>query len=128
MRRDGYAQTFSKIRDLTHRKLTGNPQIPYEELSSLSEVIAAGTAAALVPIKSITMKTRGDKFEYIGSEDDEPGPVFAKLLRTLKEMQLGKLEDKFGWREQVNEPASREMEKLRESHAKSQDKAVDQLP
>ena len=73
------------------------------------------------------MKTKGDKFEYLKKESNEPGPVFTKLLRTLKEIQLGKLEDTFGWREQVKEPAATEMEKLRAIHANSQGKAVDQL-
>ena len=97
-------------------------------MSTLSEVIAAGTAAALVPIKSITMKSRDDKFEYLDKDSDEPGSVFTKLLRTLKEIQLGKLEDNFGWREQVKEPAAKEMEKLRAIHANSKNNAVDQLP
>jgi len=39
-------------------------QIKYEEISSFDEIMAAGTAAALVPIKSITMRSRGDKFEF----------------------------------------------------------------
>lgn len=105
--------------------LTNGLKVPYDELSSLSEVIAAGTAAALVPIKSITMKTKEDRFEYLR---DEPGPIFVKLLSTLKDIQLGKLEDTFGWREQVKEPATKEMERLRALHADSKDKIIDQLP
>ena len=76
--------------------------IKYEELPEFDEVMAAGTAAALVPIKSITMQSRGAKFEYQGG-GDEPGPCYIKLLTTLKGIQQGKIEDKFGWLEYVEE-------------------------
>ncbi len=64
--------------------------------------MAAGTAAALVPIKSITMQSNHDKFEYQGG-GDEPGPAFVKLLSTLKGIQLGKIKDDFSWLERVRE-------------------------
>ncbi|KAK5123872.1 hypothetical protein LTR85_002068 [Meristemomyces frigidus] len=70
--------------------------IKYEELPKFTEVVAAGTAAALVPIKSITMRSRDDKFEYQGG-GDEPGPVVVKLLAQLKGIQSGKVKDQFGW-------------------------------
>ncbi|KAF1982380.1 branched-chain amino acid aminotransferase II [Aulographum hederae CBS 113979] len=76
--------------------------IKYEELPSFTEVMAAGTAAALVPIKSITMKSRGDNFKYQGGSD-EPGPICVKMLTTLKGIQQGKIEDKFGWLSKVEE-------------------------
>ena len=76
--------------------------IKYEELSTFTEVMAAGTAAALVPIKSITMKSRNDKFLYQDGSD-EPGPACVKLLTTLKGIQQGKIEDTFGWLEYVEE-------------------------
>lgn len=78
-------------------------QIAYEELPSFSEVMAAGTAAALVPIKSITMESKGDKFEYQNGSD-EPGPVCVKLLTMLKGIQLGKIKDEFGWLDRVEKP------------------------
>ncbi|MCJ1339934.1 hypothetical protein MMC09_005226 [Bachmanniomyces sp. S44760] len=78
--------------------------ITYDELSDFSEIMAAGTAAALVPIKSITMKGRGGKFTYKGSEDNEPGPVCVKLLTMLKGIQQGKIKDSFGWLDHVGEP------------------------
>ncbi|KAF2499830.1 branched-chain-amino-acid aminotransferase [Lophium mytilinum] len=77
--------------------------IPYAELPSFSEVMAAGTAAALVPIKSITMESKGEKFVY-GEGSDEPGPVCVKLLTTLKGIQQGKIDDTFGWLGKVKEP------------------------
>lgn len=76
--------------------------IKYEELPHFVEVMAAGTAAALVPIKSITMRSRGEKFTYRG-ESDEPGPAVTKLLTALKSIQQGKSEDSFGWLEYVRE-------------------------
>jgi branched-chain amino acid aminotransferase len=71
--------------------------ILYEELKDFTEVMAAGTAASLVPVKSITMKSRGDKFEYAGKHHCEPGPICLKLLKTLKDIQQGKIKDPFGW-------------------------------
>ena len=71
--------------------------ILYDELKDLTEVMAAGTAASLVPIKSITMKSKGDKFEYPVNEKLEPGPVCQKLLTTLKGIQQGTVKDQFGW-------------------------------
>ena len=77
--------------------------IKYEDLPQFTEIIAAGTAAALVPIKSITMKSKGDKFTY-QNEGDEPGPACLKLLSTLKAVQQGKIKDTFGWLDVVEEP------------------------
>lgn len=77
-------------------------QIKYEELPNFTEVAAAGTAAALVPIKSITMRSKNDKFIY-QNEGDEPGPVVEKLLEQLKAIQQGRAKDPHGWREPVRE-------------------------
>jgi len=74
--------------------------VKYEELPEFSEIMAAGTAAALVPIKSITMRSRGDEFKYQGG-GDEPGPAVQKLLEQLKGIQQGKIKDQFGWLQQV---------------------------
>ncbi|KAI2629906.1 aminotransferase [Hypoxylon sp. NC1633] len=70
--------------------------VPYEELSGFDEVLAVGTASALVPIKSITRKSTGDVFAYNG-ESSKPGPCCAKLLSILKAIQQGEVEDRFGW-------------------------------
>ena len=77
--------------------------VKYEELPDFTEVMAAGTAAALVPIKSITMRSKGDKFTY-QNESDEPGPACVKLLTTLRAIQQGKTKDTFGWLDFVEEP------------------------
>jgi branched-chain amino acid aminotransferase len=78
-------------------------QIAYEEIGGFDEVLAAGTAAALVPIKSITMESRGDKFAYSAAQKEVP-PTCAKLLSTLKGIQQGKIEDKQGWLLKVERP------------------------
>jgi branched-chain amino acid aminotransferase len=58
----------------------------------------------LVPIKSITCRSKNDKFTYEAAAT-EPGPVCVKLLTTLKAVQQGKLEDRWGWLDRVPEPA-----------------------
>ncbi|KAL2691308.1 hypothetical protein Neosp_001689 [[Neocosmospora] mangrovei] len=74
--------------------------IKYGELSSFSEVFAAGTAAALVPIRSISRRrdAKTETLTYIPDGQEEPGPLFEKLLKHLKDIQLAKAEDKFNWR------------------------------
>ena len=76
--------------------------VGYDELPSFAEVMAAGTAAALVPIKSITMRSKKDKFLY-GDGNDEPGQHCIKLLATLQGIQQGKIKDQFGWLDYVKE-------------------------
>ena len=71
--------------------------------------MAAGTAAALVPIKSITMRSRGDEFKYQDG-GDEPGPACVRLLTTLKGIQQGKLPDQFGWLSSVKKAERGEYE------------------
>lgn len=79
--------------------------IPYAELLSFTEVIAAGTAAALVSVKSISMKSQGETFVY-GDGSGEPGPAFTRLLSALQDIQQGKIKDSFGWLEPVAEPSN----------------------
>ncbi|PWW75184.1 branched-chain amino acid aminotransferase II [Tuber magnatum] len=70
------------------------------ELEDLVEVIAAGTAAALVPVKSITKKSAAWTKVYGG---EEPGEAFVALLDGLKGIQSGRDGDPFGWRVPVRE-------------------------
>ncbi|KAL3476747.1 aminotransferase [Aspergillus californicus] len=80
-------------------------RIPYEELSEFEEIMAAGTAAALVPIRSITRRSTEDKFSYeSGGENAGGGEVFVKLLKTLKGIQSGKIEENLGWNLVVGQP------------------------
>ena len=89
--------------------------------------MAAGTAAALVPIKSITMRSRNDKFVY-QNNSDEPGPANTKLISTLKGIQNGKVEDSFGWNFTVNEPKKGEYESEEENTNGVGHQMVDKLP
>lgn len=65
--------------------------------------MAAGTAAALVPIRSITRLSDNKTSTYIPESTEEPGPICLKLLSTLKGIQLGKIKDTFGWNSLVEE-------------------------
>jgi branched-chain amino acid aminotransferase len=86
----------------SHKLISVIHQIKYEEISSFDEIMAAGTAAALVPIKSITMRSRSDKFVFQNGSD-EPGPACVKFLEQLQGIQRGKIEDKFGWCDKVKQ-------------------------
>ncbi|KAL8397224.1 hypothetical protein RB594_004080 [Gaeumannomyces avenae] len=94
-------------------------QIKYTELPNFSEIMAAGTAAALVPIRSITRRmadsdpkslaaqvkqharlevaTGEETVTYIPASQDDAGPLCLRLLAQLKGIQLGKVKDEFGW-------------------------------
>ncbi|PFH60245.1 hypothetical protein XA68_11272 [Ophiocordyceps unilateralis] len=88
--------------------------VRYTELPSFSEVIAAGTAAALVPIRAITRRlhpgllppgprvstdAESETVTYIpDAQQHDAGPVCLRLLDQLKAIQLGKVSDEFGWR------------------------------
>lgn len=63
--------------------------------------MAAGTAAALVPIRSITRNSDSKTTEYIPSSSEDPGAICSKLLATLKGIQSGKIQDTFGWNKVV---------------------------
>lgn len=89
--------------------------IRYTELPAFSEVLGAGTAVALVPIRSITRRTAGrlpacprlrvdaesETVMYLPDEQHSGGPVYLKLLAQLRAIQLGKVQDEFGWRFEV---------------------------
>lgn len=92
--------------------------VKYEELASFDEVMAAGTAAALVPIRSITTRSKDDKIEFLKGE--EPGPICMKLLKTLQGMQRGEVEDVFGWCEKVVEPKGYEKSEVSQASSKAQ--------
>jgi branched-chain amino acid aminotransferase len=76
-------------------------RIPYEELPQFSEVMAAGTAASLVPIGSITMRSKNDKFTYQCGSDGGAGEICGKLLKALRGIQFGEIDDKCGWLDEI---------------------------
>ena len=87
--------------------------------------MAAGTAAALVPIRSIerridpesagsitatvkkhprlTLDDKAERVTYIEESQEDAGPICLKLLTQLKGIQLGKVNDEFGWNVIVTE-------------------------
>lgn len=81
--------------------LANQYQVKYAELSTFSEVMAVGTAACLVPIRSITHQSRGDCFVY--TAEDTAGPVCQKLYAELTNLQRGDSEDRLEWCHEVKE-------------------------
>jgi branched-chain amino acid aminotransferase len=81
--------------------------------------MAAGTAAALVPIRSITRRVTPstanslaatvkqhprlevsvgqETITYVPESQEDAGPLCLKLLTSLKGIQLGKIKDDFSW-------------------------------
>jgi len=69
--------------------------IPIEELDSIDEAAACGTAAVASPIARIDDIDTGK--QYVIAPDGQPGPVTTKLYNTLRGIQLGDLPDTHGW-------------------------------
>lgn len=74
--------------------------ILYKELADFFEVCAAGTAAALVSISSITCHSTNDKFEYPEAGTDG-GKYRNRLLQAIFSRQQGTAADEFGWLREV---------------------------
>ena len=67
--------------------------IAIDELTEFDEAGACGTAAVISPISRIDDPEMGKIYEF----GDEPGPWSKKLYDTLRGIQLGTIEDKYGW-------------------------------
>jgi branched-chain amino acid aminotransferase len=111
--------------------------------------MAAGTAAALVPIRSITrrmdksspqslaqtvkehprlaLKDGAETITYIPDSQEDAGILAVKLLTQLKAIQLGKVEDKFGWCFKVEEADGRKVAPEQSSGPNGNGQTVDQL-
>lgn len=88
--------------------------VPYTELPAFSEILGAGTAVGLVAIRSITRRgttgrlptsprvlaqsNESETIIYIPDDQQGGRPVFQKLWAQFKAIQLGKIQDEFGWR------------------------------
>lgn len=70
-------------------------QVKLDELGDFSEVMAAGTAAGLVPIKCIYHKSSDKLYEFSGNE------VRDFLWERLLKIQRGEEPDAFGWCEEL---------------------------
>lgn len=69
--------------------------IPLEELETIEEAGACGTAAVASPVGEIDDLDTGKK--YVISRDGQPGPVTTALYNKLRAIQLGEEEDIHGW-------------------------------
>jgi branched-chain amino acid aminotransferase len=101
--------------------------VKYTEFPEFKEVMAAGTAAALVPIRSITRRIASsdsqslaatvkkhpkltvneaageETVQFIADAQEDGDPICLKLLSALKGIQLGKIDDKHGWNFKISE-------------------------
>lgn len=103
--------------------------------------MAAGTAAALVPIRSITKrnssrlgshprvsaKDGAETTTYISENSEEPGQICVKLLTHLKGIQLGQIPDEFGWRFEVKDEDGKRVFQETAAADNGTVKSVDQL-
>jgi branched-chain amino acid aminotransferase len=70
-------------------------QIPYKELSSFSEVLAVGTGASIVSIKSVTRKSTSENFYFKSNK------IGTDLLNCIRGIQKGNIVDEFKWCEKI---------------------------
>ncbi|KAM7189112.1 branched-chain amino acid aminotransferase II [Rhypophila sp. PSN 637] len=70
--------------------------VKYSELADFSEVMAAGTIASVVPVRSITRKSADEVFSYLRPEEG-PGECFKLLSSLLDQTVRGKAVETFGW-------------------------------
>ena len=78
------------------RKISVDELIEAQKSGKLEEVFGSGTAAVISPVGKLRYK---DDVMTIGN--GEIGEISQKLYDTVTGIQLGKLEDKFGWRLEV---------------------------
>lgn len=67
--------------------------VPVEELETFEEAGACGTAAIISPFRSIYDRELKKEYFY----GDKAGEWSTKLYNTLRAIQYGETEDKFGW-------------------------------
>ena len=79
------------------RKISVEELIQAQKEGKLEEVFGTGTAAVISPVGKLRYK---DDVMVIGN--GEIGPLSQKLYDTVTGIQLGRLEDKFGWRVRVD--------------------------
>lgn len=111
--------------------------------------MAAGTAAALVPIRSITRRIDAsspqslaaaakqhprvsvgageETITYVPESQEAAGPLCVKLLAKLKGIQSGKVEDKFGWCFKVSEEDGKKVAVAASGNGGAGVQTVDQL-
>ncbi|GKY93925.1 hypothetical protein MPSEU_000359400 [Mayamaea pseudoterrestris] len=73
-------------------------EVSVDELESMDEVLAVGTAVVVTPVGSITRLSDGKRFEF---GNGEIGPVTRKLYDHVRSIQNGEAPDEHGWNVQV---------------------------
>ncbi|HWQ77203.1 MAG TPA: branched-chain amino acid aminotransferase [Anaerovoracaceae bacterium] len=81
---------------ISERKITVDDIFKAYDEGKLSEVFASGTAAVISPVGELGWKDR-----KIVINGNQIGTLSQKLYDVLSGIQLGKLEDKFGWTVEV---------------------------
>lgn len=70
-------------------------RIEVDELANFEEAGECGTAAVISPVGKVDDIDTGKS--YVFSKDGQPGKVCEQLYKTLRGIQYGDLEDKYGW-------------------------------
>jgi branched-chain amino acid aminotransferase len=70
-------------------------ELPFSSLGALDEVVAVGTAAAAVPVRSLTRLSTNEKYVFSNS-GSETGKLIG-LARLMMQIQRGKATDTEGW-------------------------------
>ena len=78
------------------RRISVDELIEAQKSGKLEEVFGTGTAAVISPVGKLRYK---DEVMTIGG--GEIGPLSQKIYDTVTGIQLGRLEDKYGWRVEV---------------------------
>ncbi|CAF3465788.1 unnamed protein product [Fusarium graminearum] len=76
--------------------------IKYTELPEFSEVVAVGTAASVVSIRSITLEDSRETVRYLDATTNQ-GRYARKLSTSLDDIMHCRVEDVFGWCHKVGE-------------------------
>lgn len=82
--------------DVEVRRLAIDEVMDAAHAGTLQEVFGAGTAAVISPVEAIRHHD-----ELISVHKNERGPLGQKLYDTIYGMQTGRVDDPFGWVEQV---------------------------
>ena len=82
--------------EVEERRVSVDELIQAQKEGKLEECFGTGTAAVISPVGKLRYK---DDVMIIG--ENKIGPVSQKLYDTVTGIQLGRLEDKFGWRVEV---------------------------
>ncbi|MBN1500145.1 MAG: branched-chain amino acid aminotransferase [Spirochaetes bacterium] len=89
-------KTLAEIAADSGMKVEKRP-VEISEIKNFQEIGAVGTAAVLTPVRNIVYRDQ----EYNFAPDGKPGPVLTSLYEKYTGIQLGNIEDKFGWLHEI---------------------------